>query len=146
MTKEEKTIKSILYFGLAQKKALGIIAEITKRLGYSVEVRTSDIYEHIHFLDLYAPKGKVIGTAECQATFPSITFDKGQRRHAKIFEKEPEFIAPIKGVHQLLDWHTVKGKLHCLSGGQTVLHLEKVEPTDEEIQTQYDLIISNIEE
>jgi hypothetical protein len=43
-------------------------------------------------------------------------------------------IKPIEGIHRILDWHSVKGKMHCLLGGQTVLHLMPAELTDELMQ------------
>ena len=41
---------------------------------------------------------------------------------------------PIKGVHRILEWHTVKGKMHCLAGGQTVLHCTPTIMTEELIE------------
>lgn len=43
-------------------------------------------------------------------------------------------IEPIIGVHSILEWYDIKEKkMHCLSGGQTVLHFLFIDITNEEI-------------
>lgn len=76
-------------------------------------------YTEIHF------NNKIVGIIEATGNFPTVTFDKGCRKHAEKFLKDDDVIAPIKGIHRILDWHDVKKeKMHCLAGGQTVLHFK----------------------
>jgi hypothetical protein len=62
---------------------------------------------------------------------PSVELFKRQGKHATILAQHEDFIAPIKGIDRILGWHTVKGKLHKLAGGQTVLHCKQLEISDE---------------
>jgi hypothetical protein len=75
----------------------------------------------------------VIGHIE-SIGFPSIEFCKKKRKYAEKIKNNPIFIKPIIGLHRVLDWHTVRGKFHCLAGGQTILHSIPIEISDDKIQ------------
>ncbi len=77
-------------------------------------MKTGEIFSLILF------EGKEVGFIDLQG-FPSIQLHKRKRKFAKKF-KTDLLIKPIKGVHRVLDWHTVSGYEHRLAGGQTVLH------------------------
>lgn len=62
---------------------------------------------------------------------PTIEFQKGKRKFAKLVAKDENIVAPIQGCHTILESHTVTGKLHCLSGGETLLHYLPVDITDD---------------
>lgn len=57
-----------------------------------------------------------------------------KRKYAEKIKNNTIFIKPIKGCHRILDWHKVRGKLHCLAGGQTILHTIPIEIPDDKIQ------------
>jgi hypothetical protein len=79
---------------------------------------------------IFDAQGKQVGHIDNQG-LPSIEFYKRLRKkYASLFIDDPQIIIPIEGVHRILGWHTVKGKMHCLAGGQTVLHCLPVEITD----------------
>ncbi len=73
--------------------------------------------------------GKEVGRMNVQG-FPEIMFYKRKRKLAEIIESDATFIIPIEGIHRILGWHSVKGKKHCLAGGETVLHVLPVVMTD----------------
>jgi hypothetical protein len=80
---------------------------------------------------IFDTQGKQVGVIDNQG-LPSIEFYKRLRKkYATQFIDHPQIIVPIKGVHRILAWHTVKGKMHCLAGGETVLHCLPVAITDE---------------
>ena len=74
--------------------------------------------------------GKLSGSITNQGA-PIIEFQKGRRRFAKLVAKDENIVAPIQGCHSILESHTVTGKLHCLSGGETLLHYLPVDITDD---------------
>lgn len=89
------------------------------------------IVDNIAFDDILY-NNKIIGKIECIGSFPNIVFQKGCRYHAKKFIKYA--IEPIIGLHRILEWHDIREKkMHCLAGGQTVLHFLPLDITNEEI-------------
>lgn len=103
-----------------------VMEDICINAGFRVERKNVDYMMYSKVFD-----GDVlIAHIECQG-LPSIELYKGKRKYSKLLSKDLNIIEPIKGVHRILDWHTVKGKNHCLAGGETVLHLNPVEITDE---------------
>lgn len=107
---------------------LNIVAmeNICKNVGFSVERKSMG---HTLYSKIF--KGdELIGHIEDQG-LPSIELYKRKRKYAKLISKDPNIIPPIMGVHRVLGWHSVKGKNHCLAGGETVLHFNPLEITDE---------------
>jgi hypothetical protein len=102
------------------------LREYVESKGYTTKRCTVNMeaYDEIYFGD------KNIGYIKC-SIFPEIYLNKGCRRHGKGLSEKA--IAPIVGVHRVLEWHDIKQKLHCLAGGQTVLYFNEVEISDEEI-------------
>lgn len=95
--------------------------------------RIKNEHHHSAHTEVYF-NDKQIAYVEIMGNFPSITFEKGYRKHAMNFIAEDYVIAPIVGVHRILDWHEVKkGKMHCLAAGQTVLHLKPFNFTVSEV-------------
>jgi len=79
--------------------------------------------------------GKTVGEMRCTGVFPEIMIDRRKRKYAKIAAQLEGAIAPIKGVHSVLEWHTIKEKkLHCLAGGETLIHLRPLKLSVEDFQ------------
>lgn len=109
--------------------------ELATKYGFTVERQTEDYATRYFLWSKIFFEGKLVGHIDLQG-FPSMEFIKYKRKivtNSKITE-DAMVIKPIEGIHRILDWHTVKGKMHCLAGGQTVLHLLPADITDEIIQ------------
>ena len=116
------------------------IENICEKMGFTTErVRIPQTYS------VYAKlfkDGKEIGTISNQG-LPTIELYNRCRKYSKLIVKSKETIEPIEGVHRVLAWHTVKGKLHILAKGQTVIHFLPLNITDEDMVdflTKSDLI------
>lgn len=120
----------LMYFILTNVFNVNSISKIVEEKGY----RTERIVLHnTAFDDIYF-NNKVIGRIECTGAFPRIMFYKRNRKHARVFMQHA--IEPIEGVHSVLSWHSVKEKkMHCLAGGETVLHFMPITLTDEQIDS-----------
>ncbi len=107
--------------------------KILTDLGFTVERNT----EHFNTIGILFSKvfwnGEEVGSIDIQG-FPAIEFNKKKRHLAARLEDSEFVIAPIKGIHRVLDWHTTSGKMHKLAGGQTVMHVEPVWFTEESFQ------------
>jgi hypothetical protein len=102
----------------------------------AVGYRTNRLkFEHSYsiYSEIFDGSGKLIGVISNQG-LPSIEFYKRKRKFAEPLKNHVDVIKPIKGVHRILDWHTVRGKYHCLAGGETVLHFMPLNITDEDMQ------------
>jgi hypothetical protein len=106
-----------LYF-LASDVVIYEIEAKVENLGYKT------VRKKIHtntFSDILFD-GKVIGTIE-NVGLPTIMVNRGFRtEHARKFSKLDGVIEPIQGVHRILEWHEVEGKLHKLAGGETIIN------------------------
>lgn len=77
---------------------------------------------------------KCIASIQNIGTYPAIEFFEGCKEYAKEFVNEECIIAPIPGIHRVLDWHEVEEeKYHMLAGGQTILHVKPFVFTCEEV-------------
>lgn len=86
---------------------------------------TKEIYDELFY------KGTHIGHIS-SSVFPCIEFYKKYRKHAKMFAKYA--IEPIPGYHRILEWHDIKyKKMHCLAGGETVLHFDFADISNDDI-------------
>lgn len=127
-------------FGLAYYLVSDVIninkaEELVTKYGYTVERQTDDYVSRYFLWSKVFYDGKLVGAIDLQG-FPSIEFSKRTRKiitNSNITQDDL-VIKPIIGIHRILDWHTVKGKMHCLAGGETILHLMPTELTDELIQ------------
>ena len=109
--------------------------DLATKYGFTVERQTDDYATRYFLWSKIFFEGKLVGHIDLQG-FPSMEFLKRKRKlvaNSKIAE-DALVIKPIQGIHRILDWHSVKGKMHCLAGGQTVLHLMPAELTDELMQ------------
>lgn len=115
-----------VYFIIYNIFNINNLKEYVESKGYTTKrcVVGMEAYDEIYFAD------KNIGYIKC-SIFPEIYLNKGCRKHGKTLSEKA--ITPIVDVHRILEWHTVKQKLHCLAGGETVLYFNEVEITDEEI-------------
>jgi hypothetical protein len=106
------------------EKACEEVGLKTIRMPHDGETRMfySEIYDN----------AKLIGNISNQV-LPNIELNNRCRKYAKLLEKREDIIEPIKGIHRILEWHTVKGKCHNLAGGQTVLHFLPVKISDDDI-------------
>ena len=76
---------------------------------------------------------KDIGTIDLQG-FPTIMLRKRNKKHAIVLMELPGVIEPIDGIHRVLAWHTVEGKMHKLAGGEIVLNFMPREFTVKQIE------------
>lgn len=150
MTKEEFRNKYGFNFKLADKYGfiyltidaivtINRLEKLVEAAGFTVKRITK--YFNINgvlYSEIYYNE-KIVGTIDLQG-FPSIIFDKGKRKLASLIEENELVIPPIKGVHRILEWHTVKGKRHCLAGGETVLHCLPTEMTEDFIKEQIPIL------
>ena len=90
-------------------------------------IKTGLMFSEIYYQD------KLVGEIDLQG-FPSIMFYKRKRKLVSLIKENDLIMKPIKGVHRILDWHTVKGNMHCLAGGETVLHCIPTIMTEELIE------------
>jgi len=109
---------------------VGFMEDICIELGYTV---TRCNLDFTIYSKLFDENGKEIGVISNQGT-PSIEIYKRLKKHAIKISKNENVISPIEGIHRILDWHTVEGKLHKLAGGEIILHFKPLEITDEEIK------------
>jgi len=121
----------IAYYVISDIFNVGFMEDICIELGYTV---TRCNIDFTVYSKLFDENGKEIGVISNQGT-PSIEIYKRLKKHAIKISKNVNVIPPIKGIHRILDWHTVEGKLHKLAGGEIVLHFIPLEISDEKIQT-----------
>lgn len=95
-------------------------------LGYKVKRRTVGSLTPVG--DVYF-NGEKIALIKSMGTYPQITFFKKCRSHARKAAKSKLAIKPIEEIHTVLAWHDVKDKLHCLAGGETIVHFMPQEIT-----------------
>ncbi len=117
-----------MYFMISNLFNVNTLSKIVEEKGYKTERITihGTAYDEIYH------NNKRIGRIECVGSYPQIIFEKRCRQHAKKFAEYA--ITPIKGVHRILDWHDVKeNKLHCLARGETVLHFQSPDISNEKI-------------
>jgi len=125
-----KDYGTYLYFLAAEVLSVGYLEKLVEKKGYTCERKTYGK----HSLSIYSTisiNGKEVGRISNQGA-PEIMFYKRCRKYCHDFIDMDEVIEPIKGVHRVLDWHTVqKKKMHCLAGGETVLHFMPYNISDE---------------
>lgn len=116
-----KNYGAYLYFLATDVITVSNLEKLVEEKGYSVERKTYG--EHNTFIySIISINGKEVGTISNQGS-PEIMFYKRCRKYCHDFIDMDEVIEPIKGVHRVLDWHSIKKKkMHCLAGGETVLH------------------------
>jgi len=122
--------KYSLYLYYLMTEVLNICAMEKLVEGHGLSTKRAAFPNSTSFYSTIMDGDIVVGCITCQG-FPAIEFYKRKRKYAKEISKHLEIIKPIKGVHRILDWHTVRGKYHCLAGGETVLHFLPLEITDE---------------
>ena len=110
---------------------INFMEDICISLGYTT--KRCNI-EFTIYSKLFDENSKEIGIISNQGC-PSIEIYKRNKKHAIKISKNENVISPIEGIHRILDWHTVEGKLHKLAGGEIVLHFKPLEISDKEIQT-----------
>jgi hypothetical protein len=109
---------------------IGYLETICENMGFTTE--RAQLPETYTVYSKLLKDGKEIGIISNQG-FPTIELYNRCRKYSKLIVKSKETIEPIKGVHRVLEWHTVKGKLHILAGGQTVIHFLPLNITDDEM-------------
>jgi len=122
---------NMAYYVISDIFNVGFMEDICVELGYTV--KRCNI-EFTIYSKLFDENGKEIGVISNQGT-PNIEIYKRLKKHAIKISKNINVIPPIKGIHRILDWHTVEGKLHKLAGGEIVLHFSPLEISDDEIKT-----------
>lgn len=117
---------AFLYFLATDILNINYAEKICQIAGFTTERKgeLGNVYSLLKYND------EVIGSIYLRE-FPLIELFKRKRKFAKKLQSHPDIIAPIEGIHGVLEWHTVKGKLHCLAGGETVLHLIPLNITNE---------------
>ena len=122
----------LAYFIVSDVVNINNAEDLLTKYGFTSERQTEDyVTRNLLWAKVFF-EGKYLGVIDLQG-FPSIEFEKRKRKlvtNSKI-TSDNLVINPINGIHRILDWHSVKGKMHCLAGGQTVLHLLPTEMTDE---------------
>ena len=125
----------LAYFLVSDVIHINKLETLVEKYGFTVERQDKDyLTSHVLWSKVLF-EDKIVGHIDLQG-FPSIEFHKRKRKLAAIVVKDDMVIAPIEGIHRILDWHTVKGKMHCLVGGETVLHVLPDEMT-EEVMTEW---------
>ena len=125
----------LVYFIVKDVIDINNAEDLAEKYGFTVERQTEDYSTRYFLWTKIFFEGKLVGHIDLQG-FPSMEFMKRKRKlvaNSKITD-DALVIKPINGIHRVLDWHKVKGKMQCLAGGQTVLHLMPTELTDELIQ------------
>lgn len=125
----------LAYFIIKDVIEINKAETLLEKYGFTVERQIKDYQERNIMWSKVFKDGKEVAYVDLQG-FPSIEFHKRKRKiliNSQITD-DTLVIEPIKGVHRILDWHTVKNKMHCLAGGQTVLYLLPTEITDELLQ------------
>lgn len=112
---------------------IGYVEKVCEAKGYTSK-RVHYGGGSIQFYSELYLDGKIVGVISNQG-LPCVEFYKRKRKLAVALAEHPDIIAPIVGVHRVLGWHDVKGKLHCLAGGETVLHFKPLNITDEMMET-----------
>ena len=108
--------------------------ELIIKYGFTVK-RVTECFPKDRFYSEIFSNNKLVGFIDLQG-FPHIIFEPRKRKLiivSKIMNDEL-IIKPINGIHRILDWHNVKNKMHCLAGGQTILHLAPIVLTEEIIK------------
>ena len=114
---------SIVYLLISDVLNINRCESIVKTFGFSVERITKDYKERGILYSKVFYNEKEVAYIGLQG-FPTITFHKRQRKLAKLIVNHTDVISPIPGIHRILEWHSVKDKkLHCLAGGETVIHV-----------------------
>lgn len=121
-----------LYYLIQSIFNVNHLEELVEEQGYEVK-RIKDYWPHALYSEILFD-GKMIGTLHGDV-IPNITIDRRQRtRHARpLVNAIDELTTPTKGIHRILEWHEVEGKMHKLAGGETVLYIDPVEISNEEI-------------
>lgn len=122
---------SFLYFLIADVLNIGRMEKVVEAAGFKTK-RVNLPNQFTCYSEILCDD-KVIGVISNQG-LPSVEFYKRKRKYCQLIEDNPAIIEPIKGVHRILDWHTVKGKQHRLAGGETILHFLPVEMPEDLIQ------------
>src|ERR1043165_7589643 len=78
--------------------------------GFTVR-RVTEHFDRGLLYSVVLMNGVEVGQIDLQG-FPSVEFVKGKRHVAALIEDCDLVIAPIPTIHRILDWHTVKGKMH----------------------------------
>jgi len=127
------------YFLVKEVLNINKCEKIVEQYGFTVK-RITEHYlsQGILYSEVYFDN-KLVATIDLQG-FPSIEFHKRKRKFAKMIEADEDVIVPIPTIHRILDWHDVKGKMHCLAGGETVMHVLPVEITEELLIEQIKLL------
>ena len=122
---------SIVYFLVRDVLNINKCEDIIKEFGFTVKRITKDYKDRgILYSEVFYNE-KEVACIDLQG-FPTIMFHKRQRKLAKLIINHTDVIAPIPGIHRILEWHSVKNKkLQCLAGGQTIMHILPVELTEE---------------
>ncbi len=118
------------YYVISDIFNVGFMEDICIELGYTV---TRCNIDFTIYSKLFDENGEEIGVISNQGT-PSIEIYKRLKKHAIKISKNINVIKPIEGIHRILDWHTVEGKLHKLAGGEIVLHFIPLEISDDDIK------------
>lgn len=128
-----KEFGSYFYFLGSEILNLSYYERELENLGFEIERITKN--GPMNLYTILKMDGKTVGNLRCTGAFPEVMIDKRKRKYAKIIAQLENAIAPIKGVHSVLEWHTIKDKkLHCLAGGQTLIHLKPLKISVEDFQ------------
>ena len=121
---------NLAYFLVSDVIHINKLEALVEKYGFAVERQDKDYLTTNVLWSKVLFENKIVGHIDLQG-FPSIEFYKRKRKLAALVAKDDMVIAPIEGIHRILDWHTVKNKMHCLAGGETVLHVLPEEMTEE---------------
>lgn len=120
---------SFLYFLINDIVSVRNMETICEKYGFTTErvVEPRCVYSKLFY------NSKLIGCISTNQGSPSIEFNKRCRKYSRMLIGCEEIIEPIEGIHRILEWHDVEGKLHKLAGGQTILHFKPFEITEDEM-------------
>jgi len=143
MTKEEYIKKSdnirnqiiekygtMAYYLISDIFNISYMESVCEKIGYKTSRKR---IQTTLYSKLFDENNKEIGVISNQGC-PTIEIYKRNKKHAIKISKDKNVIDPIDGVHRVLSWHSVEGKLHKLAGGEIVLHFIPVEIPDDDIQ------------
>jgi hypothetical protein len=128
-----KRYGSFMYYFIVDLFNINYISQLIETNKDYKTVRISSRLSMVSYDEIYY-QDNLIGTVRCMGSFPEVTFYKNYRKHALKFKEHA--IAPIMGVHRVLEWHEIKSeKLHCLAGGETILHFMPIEINNKKIDS-----------
>lgn len=121
-----------LYYLATEILNINHVEKICEEAGFTTERKHERVQDQVvgNVYSILKYNGQEIGHIYLRG-FPLIELFNRKRKFSKKLQSHPDIIAPIEGVHGVLEWHTVRGKLHCFAGGQTVLHFIPINITNE---------------